>query len=70
MDKVSIHICGGEDHKCDSNGTPVLLLDVEPFEVPETEENHQKYKDAICGGSVTCSQCGKSAFSQAWLIGI
>jgi hypothetical protein len=64
---ATIHICGGKGHECDSNGPSVIVLD-DNTEIPDTEENHEKYKKRIRGGSVTCSRCGKSALSQGmWL---
>jgi len=61
-------VCGTHDHKCDNNGPGVLLLKDDPYEAEDTPENRKKYQDIINGGSVSCSQCGRSAFSQAaWL---
>jgi len=60
-------ICGHKDHECDDSGLGILLL-TGNIEVPATDENREKYKDGICGESVNCSICGKSAISQAyWL---
>jgi len=65
-DKVSIHICGKQDHECDNKGPGVLLLNDAPYEVVDTVENKETYADQIVGGSVTCSKCNQSAFSQAY----
>jgi len=62
----SIFICGPSKCECDSNGPGVLLLDIDPYEVPDTEDNYKLFEGHINGGSVTCSKCGMSAFSQAW----
>jgi len=62
----NVFICGNKNHKCDSEGPGILLLNDAPYEVPDTEENQETYKDKINGGSVSCSKCGQSAFSQAY----
>jgi len=55
--------CGlPSDHKCDNKGPGTLLLNDSPFEVLNTTENQIKYKDKICGSSVNCSICGRSAY--------
>lgn len=64
--ETSAIVCGGEsDHVCNSDGI-VLLLGTEPYEVPDTEENREKYKDNINGGSVSCTICGRSAFANSY----
>jgi len=65
-DNFKCFICGANDHKCDNKGIPVLLLEDEPYEVPDNEENRKKYSDRICGASVTCSICGRSAFQASY----
>lgn len=63
---ISFNICGPRDqHECDSDGIPVLLLSGLPYEVEDTDENRKKYEDKICGGSVTCSKCNGSAFQKS-----
>jgi len=68
MNKTQCFICGpSRNHKCDSEGPGVLLLNRDPYEAEDTPENNKKYESIINGGSVSCSQCGKSSFSQmAW----
>jgi len=50
-------------HTCDSNGPGVLILTDAPYEVEDNDENRKKYDSLVCGGSVNCSQCGRSAYS-------
>ena len=66
MCKASVFICGGKDHECDSEGIPILTLR-NGGEIPDTDENYEKYKDQINGGSCTCSICGVSAISKAMM---
>jgi hypothetical protein len=54
-------ICGGEpDHVCNEDATVYMLKSGE--EIPMTDENFEKFKDQISGGSVACTICGRSAF--------
>lgn len=62
--RMNIFICG-KKCDCDVDGPGVLLLSDTPYEVGDTEENREKYKDLINGGSVSCSECGESAASKA-----
>ena len=66
MCEVSGHkiICGlPRDHKCNSDGPGALILDAHPYLVPATKENHVKYYEQSSGASVTCSICGRAAYS-------
>jgi len=61
-------MCGGQptDHTCNEDGLVLILSDEE--EVPDTPDNQVKYEKEIRGGSVCCTVCGRSAFSNAmWL---
>ena len=61
-------ICGGEpnDHKCNEDSSVLILSDGERMEA--TDENYDKYKEQITGGSVACSICGRAAIDNAhWL---
>lgn len=60
---ASAFVCGHQNHKCNSDGSVLLLSN--GYEVPDTAENVEKYKDQIRGGSVACSICGKSAYSNS-----
>ncbi len=68
-EKCSCFVCGpSNDHECDSDGPGVILLNRDPYEVEDTPENQKKYELIINGGSVSCSQCGRSSFSNAaWI---
>ena len=63
----NIFICGDRSCDCDTKGKGVLLIG--SFEqVEDTPKNREKYKDEITGGSVSCSKCGRSAFTKAFEI--
>lgn len=58
-------ICGlPKDHVCNEDGQVLILRDAE--EVPDTEENRKLYQNEIYGGSVCCTICGESAFSNRY----
>ena len=61
-------ICNGhaKDHTCNEDGGIYLLSDGR--RVPDTEENFEKFKEEIVGGSVACTICGHAAIDSApWL---
>ncbi len=62
---MGVFICNQKNHKCDSDGKPVYLLWGEPYEIPKSYQSLLDYGDKICGESVTCSICSKSAASTA-----
>lgn len=64
-DGASAIICGGKkDHTCDDKGKGILMLD-DGSEVEYTDENENKYRERIRGGSVTCSICERPAIADA-----
>jgi len=58
-------ICGGEpaDHTCNEDATIYILKSGE--RIPMTDDNFEKYKDEITGGSVACSICGRAMIDNA-----
>ena len=68
LKESTIIMCGGEptDHKCNDDLAVYLLKNGERVEM--TDENFEKYKEEIVGGSVVCSICGRAAIDNAlWI---
>lgn len=65
IDGITGFICGGEptDHKCNENMAILILSSGERVE--QTDENYEKYRDQITGGSVACSICGRAMIDNA-----
>ena len=61
---ISAIVCGPPtDHVCNENATVYLLDD--GSRVDYTEQNFEKHKEQIRGGSVACSVCGRAAIDNA-----